>query len=321
MAGLRGNQAWVGWGKQSVKGTAGTLTHKAPFSGGSINPDRNIAQLQETDANRDEGVSYVEQVSASGTPEVYVRDSIMHSLLDAALGSTVTTGTSPDYKHVSTPANALPYMTFFRMIGGTLFESFEDCLVNELTVSADTGGPLTAGVGLIGRQAKPLASDPVPLTLPASGAVYNFNEATVTKGGTATALVSNFELTLSNNVTLQQTDGVIPYDVVAGLRSVTIGFDIIFETLADYKTFHYGSPSGTAQTNQIAETALKFEFAKGAKNTIEFELPHAAYEEFPVEPDTGGDPIVVSARARSQRHPTDPVLTATVNNQAATVAA
>lgn len=317
MAGIRGNQAWVGWGKQSVKGTGVDPTHKAPFSGGSVNPDRSIAQLQETDNNRDEGVSYVEQVSASGTPEVYGRDSIMHALMDAGLGATATTGTSPDYVHVSTPANALPYMTFHRMIGATLYEKFEDCLVNELNISADTGGPLTVGIGIIGRQAKPLVSDPDGAVLPAAGAVYNFNEATVTKGGTATSLISNMELTLTNNVTLQQTDDVVPYDVVAGLRSCTVGFDMIFETLADYNAFHYDS--GSTQTNKIIETSLTFAFSKGADNVIEFELMHAAYEEFPVEPDTGGDPIVVSVRARAQRHPTDPILKATVKNQAATV--
>ena len=319
MAGIRGNQAYVGWGKQSAKGTAVEPTHKAPFSGGSVNPDRSIAQLQETDSKRDEGVSYVEQVSASGTPEVYARDAVAHALFDAALGSTVTTGTSPNYVHTSTPANALPYMTFYRMIGDTLFESFTDCLVNELTVSADTGGPLTIGIGIVGRSATDEETEPAALVTPASGAVYNFNEATVTKGGSATALISNMELTLSNNVTLQQTDDVIPYDVVAGMRSVTIGFDIIFETLADYKAFHYAG--GTAQTNAIQETSLKFNFSKGTNNQIEFEILHAAYEEFPVEPDTGGDPIVVSARARAQRHPTDPVLKTVVKNQKATAAA
>ena len=320
MAGLRGKQAWVGLGRQYVKGTPAPITHKAPFSGGSVNPDRSIAQLQETDSNRDEGVSYVEQVSASGTPEVYARDENIHSLLNAALGATVSSGSAPNYTHTITPANALPYMTFYRMIGATLYESFEDCLVNELTVSADTGGPLTVGVGIMGRQAKELAgTDPDAMVIPASGAVYNFNEATVTKGGVGTALISNMELTLSNNVTLQQTDDVIPYDVVAGMRSVTIGFDIIFETLADYKAFHYAG--GTSQTNAIQETSLRFEFSKGANNSIRFDIDHAAYEEFPVEPDTGGDPIVVSARARAQRHPTDPVLESIVKNQKATVAA
>lgn len=319
MAGLRGNQAYWGWAKQSVKGTAVPMTHRTPFSGGSIAPSRNVGQLSETDANRDQGISYVEQTSVEGSPEMYVRDSNIHALLDLALGSTASSGTPPDYTHVVTPANVLPYATLYRMLGATLFESFEDCMVNELTLSADTGGPLTATVGVMGRKAVRSATEWATPPALANSAVYNFNEATVTAHGGVTALISNFELSLNNNVTVQQTDDSIPYDVTPGVRELTVGYDMIFETLAAYNSFHYGGPTGTAQSNQITETALTFEFSKGVKNSIKFDIPHAAVEEFPVEPDPGGDPVVVSVRTRAQRHVTDPIVTATVKNQAATV--
>lgn len=318
MAGLRGNQAWWGWGKQSVKGTAASIAFKSPFSGGSIGPTRNTAQLSETDANRDEGVTYVEQAGAEGSPEMYVRDSNIHSILNAALGATVTSGTT-NYTHTTTPANNIPYLTLWKMLGGTLFEEFTDCLISELTISADTAGPLTATLSVMGREAERLAADPGALVLPASSEVYNFNEATVTAHGGATALISNFELTLSNNVTVQQTDDVKPYDVVAGLRSLTVGYDMIFETLDAYNVFHYGTTSGTTQTTSIQETALTFLFSKGANNSIQFSVPHAAIEEFPVDPDPGGDPVVASVRTRAQRHPSDPIVTAIVKNQKATV--
>lgn len=321
MAGLRGNQGYWGWAKQSVKGTAVDVTHKSPFSGGNITPTRNTAQLSETDSNRDEGVTYVEQTAAEGSPEMYVRDSNIHAILDAALGATVSSGSDPNYTHTATPANALPYLTLYKMLGGTLFEKFKDSMISELTISADTGGPLTATLSVVGREAERLTAEPDELVIPASSAIYNFNEATVTAHGGATALISNFELTLSNNVTMQQTDDSKPYDVVPGLRSLTVGYDMIFEDLEDYNSFHYGSTSGTAQTNAINETALTFLFSKGANNSIQFSVPHAAVEEFPVDPDPGGDPVVASVRTRAQRHPSDPILTSVVKNQAATVAA
>jgi hypothetical protein len=318
MAGLRGNQAWWGWGKQSVKGTAASIDFKSPFSGGSINPTRNTAQLSETDANRDEGVTYIEQAGAEGSPEMYVRDSNIHSILNAALGATVTSGTT-NYTHTITPANNIPYLTLWRMLGGSLYEKYEDCMISELTISADTAGPLTATLSIVGRESERLTSDPDALVIPASSAVYNFNEATVTAHGGATALVSSFELTLSNNVTVQQTDDVKPYDVVAGMRSLTVGYDMIFETLDAYNAFHYGSTSGTDQSTTVTETALTFLFSKGTNNSISFSIPHAAVEEFPVDPDPGGDPVVAAVRTRAQRHPSDPILTAVVKNQKATI--
>jgi hypothetical protein len=318
MAGLRGNQAYWGWGKQSVKGTAAPVAFKTPFSGGNIAPTRSIAQLSETDTSRDEGVSYVEQTAIEGSPEMYVRDSNLHSLFDLALGGTVTTGGPTNYSHAATPANTLPYATFYKMLGGLLYESYEDCLVSELTISADTGGALTAAISLVGRKAVRLAAEPDALVIPSSTSVFNFNEATVLRDYVGTSLISNFELTFSNNVTAQQTDSAIPYDVVPGQRSVTVGYDMIFDDLTAYNTFHYGSGAGTTQTDAINTTPLTFLFTKGAE-TVSFSIPNAAVEEFPVEPDPGGDPVVASVRTRAQRVVGTPVITSVITNAKTTV--
>lgn len=317
MAGLRGNQAYIALAKQTVKGTPNTTyAHRLPFSGGNIQPSREVDNLAETDANRDQGVSYVRQLGTEGSPEVYVRDGSIHTLLECALGAIATSGTT-NYTHTVTPANALPYVTILKGLGGTLFEQFNDNKISELTISADTGGPLTASFDTVGRSAVRLAAEPGSLPALASSAVYNFNEAAVTLGGGATALVSSFELTIANNVSTQQTDDAVPYDVVEGLREVTLGFQLVFETLDEYNKFHYGGASGTTQSSTLFTTSAAFTFTKGANNEISFTLPSIAYEEFPVEPDPGGDPVTVDVRARAQRG-ASPVVTAVVKNQTAT---
>lgn len=320
MGGLRGNDALLAFAKQSAKGTPNTTYLDAlPFSGGSIAPSRTIDQLSETDSQRDQGVSFVQQTGVEGDPEVYVRDSSIHRLLNGVLGSTASTG-STNFTHTITPANTIPYFTFFREVGDTLYEEFDDVKISELTVSADAGNPLTAAATIMGRQATRLAAEPAvvtALTL-AAGQVYNYNEATVTLAGSATALVSSFNLTISNNVTTQQTDDSIPYDVIEGLREVTLGFTLIFESLAEYNRFHYGSTSGTAQSNTLGTTSADFLFSKGANNSIQFTLPSIAYQEFPVNPDPGGDPVEVDVTAVAQRGGS-PVVTAVVKNQIATV--
>lgn len=319
MAGLRGNQAKLGFQKQTARGTPAALGVGAdvvPFTGGSIQPARSVANLSETDANRDQGVSYVESVGVEGSPEFYVRDANLHHALEAALGAIATSGIT-NFTHTLTPANALPYYTFYREIGGTLFEQFEDCQVSEATISADAGSPLTCALSVVGRKAVRLTAAPAGLPALAAGAVYNFNEAAVTLGGSATALVSSFELTVNNNVSTQQTDDVVPYDVVPGLREVSLGFTLVFETLDEYNKFHYGGAAGTTQSGSIFTTSSVFTFTKGVNNEISFNLPNIAYQEFPVEPDPGGDPIEVDVRAVSQRGGS-PVVTATVKNQQAT---
>lgn len=316
MAGLRGNQAYLSWSKQTVRDTPNTTyARRSPFSGGNIQPLRNVENLSETDANRDIGVAYVSSVGVEGSPEIYGRFDHIDSILEAALGARSTTGAGP-YVHVLTPANTLPYLTFLRAIGGTLFEQFSDCQISELTISAEAGSPLTASFDIVGRKALRLTTEPgTPPTL-ASGVPPTFNDATVTLAGGATALVNSFELTISNNITTQQTDDVTPYDVVVGQREVTLGFGLVFETLTEYNKFHYGSGSGTVQSGALATTTANFTFTVGT-DIANFDFPSLAYQEFGVEPDPGGDPIEVDVRAQAQRG-ASPVVTATVTNTKAT---
>jgi hypothetical protein len=328
MAGLRGNQAWLLAQKQTAKGAAAAVAvpgpavpgaYKMPFSGGNISPVRETDNLSETDASRDRGATYVTTSGVEGSPEFYVRDASIGFWLHAALGADAPTGTAPNFTHVLTPANSLPYITVWRNLADTLYEQYRDCKVGSLTISADAGSPLTCVAGIQGLQASRLTAAPdqaTPITLQ-NGAVYNFNEATVTLAGGATALVSSFELTIENNLTRQQTDDVVPYDVTEGTREVSLGFDLIFESLDEYNKFHYGGAAGTAISPNVYETAAIFTFGKGANNEVSFNLPHIAYEEFPIEPDPGGEPIVASVRAAAQRHTVDPVVTATIKNQVA----
>jgi hypothetical protein len=317
MAGIRGSQAYAVLAKQTVKGTPITVfTDKSYLSGGNLGPTRETDRLQETDNARDAGDSFVQQTAAGGAPEFYLRDSVAHHLLQAGFGSISTSGTT-NYTHTITLAAALDYWTFGKMQGNLLFEQYEDCMVNELTVSGDAGNPLTIGLDVAGRKSVRVAAEWASPPTVASDAVYNFNDATVTLGGSGTALISSFNLTVSNNVSRQQTDDSVPYDVVPGLREVTLEFDMIFETLAEYNTFHYGSAVGTTQVATNQTTTANFAFAKGANNSVAFDFPKLTYDEFPVEPDVSGDPITVAVRAVAQRHASG-FVSAVVKNQRAT---
>lgn len=322
MAGLQGNRAWLMFAKQSAKGTPATVatltTYKVPFSGGSIAPSREIDALAETDSSRDVGVSYAKTGGVDGTPECYVRDASLGGLLTYALGADAVTGSTPNYTHTITPANTLPYVTFWRDIADTLWEQYADCKISNLTISTSAGSPLTAAITVNGLAATRLATDPStsPAIAIANSYVYNYNDATVLLGGGATALVGSFELSIENNVSRQQTDDFVPYDNVAGTREVSLSFDLIFETLDEYNKFHYGGVSGTTQNKTIYTTSADFQFDNGSNNQVKFTLPSIAYQEFPVEPNVGGDPIVATVRAVAQRG-ASPVVTAVVKNQIA----
>lgn len=319
MAGRRGNVAWMSLDIQSGKGVPVAVpTNKLPFAGGNILPRNERGELSETDASRDQGDTYAQQGGVEGSPSAYARDPYMPAVLQAALGARVDTpGTHAagvDYEAALTAANSIPYVTLHKMLDDYLYERFEDVLVNELTLRAEAGQPLTWEIGVLGRKATRLLTDPAPLVDVAQEDVYNFNEVAVTFNGGPTSLVSSMELTYGNGVSLQQTDDYIPYDVVAGQRSVTVGFNMIFENYDHYNEFHYGASNGVNQVGSVFETDVSFTYTKGAANEIALVLDAITVEEYPVEPDPGGEPIVVPVRARAKRSGS-PVLAATVKTQ------
>jgi hypothetical protein len=330
MAGLKGNVAWWAAAKQtggrvsnSGGGTAPTTAiAKVPFTGGGLQVTRETGNLQETDSSRDQGLTYLVRSGAEGSVEAYVRGSYIHQLLAAALGTDTVSGTT-NYTHTITPANVLPYYTFWRNQGDVLWEKFEDCMVSDLTIKGEAGAPLTASATIMGITPTRLASEATATSslTPTSDAVYNFNDLSATgasislggtasvtgatagqvSGGTASHLIRSFELQISNNVNVQQTDSTVPYDMVGAQRTVNLSFDIILEDLTQYNNFFYGGASGTSVGTSIFTQPMVITLAKDTNNSIAFHLPSVAYEAFPVAPNPNGDPIVVSVRAQAQR--------------------
>lgn len=338
MAGLRGNNAWWTFQKQTAKGTPATCelpvnktaggkigAHKATFAAGDFGPNRVFGKLAETDANRNQGVSFAKTGGAVGNPETYGRDEIVGPLAAYCLGAEVRSGAEPNFIHKATQASTLPYVTFWSMVGGPpgegLYEEFNDCMINSLQFKTTAGEPLTVAAGVLGLKSTRKTTDvtetpKIPLE---QGYVYNYNDCTVTLAGGATTKIASFDLTYSNGVTSQQTDFFTPIDVVAGLVTVDLTFDMIFDSLIEYNRFNYGGEAGTAESNTLYTTSAKFAFEKAgsANNAIKFELPSIAYETFPVAANVTGAPIVVSVKAVAQRPAliTESILTVETKNQ------
>lgn len=314
------NQAWWALLKQTAKGTPGTApTFKAPFSAGTRpKAGKTFAQLSETDSARDEGVDYITKATAAGAPEAYGRDSYAHFLLEAALGSRTTAGTT-NYTHTITPASTLAYYTLWSMLGNTIWEETDDAFVNTLTMKAGAGAPLTIALDFLGITQKHLTADPSVAVNLANDQVYTYNDATVTMSGGATAFVSDFTLTYSNAVTDAQTNNIAPIDLVLGKRSATLDFTMYFNDATEYNQFYYGTAAPAANataSNTVRTTDLDFLFSHGTNNSIELAFPRIQIEDFPVDPNANGQPIQVAVKGRAQRGGT-PILTATVKNQVA----
>lgn len=321
MAGLASNNAWVGFSR-IVKGTpAASMQYKSPFTSGNAAPERIVERLQETDNNVDQGVAYLSRFGAAGNPAVYCRDSLAGLLFYAAQGGISTAG-STNYTHTITNSNTLPYLGIWRMLGSVLWEQLNDCQISSLVFRAGAGEPLVMEVNFVGRNAVRLTSVPFS-DVPAfdTQSPYTYNEAAVVVGsGGASSTVTGFELTIDNQLVQQQTDDAIIYDHArSGPRLITLSYDQIFETINDYTAFHTGTTSGTTQSTTIYKSpATSFTFTRGANNEIKFDCgANFAWEEYPVEADAAGGPLVVSVRGALERPASGSNLTTTIKNQVA----
>lgn len=245
--------------------------------------------------------------------------------------TTFTSGTvSAAGTHTITPSNSLPYYTFWRNQSDVLYESFTDCMTSELTIKGEAGSPITATTAIMGRT--PVRSEAETTATSWSSAitndvVYSYNDAQIGIGGTVgstgliasptlTSAVRSVEVQISNNISVQQTDDVVPYDLAVAQRTVNISFDLILENLTEYNKFFYGASDGTTASSSIYATSMQIKLYKNATSSITFDIPSVAYEAFPVQPNPNGDPIVVSVRAQAQRtgDVNKPIITATVVN-------
>lgn len=245
--------------------------------------------------------------------------------------TTFTSGTvSAAGTHTITPSNALPYYTFWRNQSDVLYESFTDCMTSDLTIKGEAGSPITATTAIMGRT--PVRSDVQTAATSwnnniTNDVVYNYNDAQVAIGGTVgstglitapviTSAVRSVEIQISNNISVQQTDDVVPYDLAVAQRTVNISFDLILEDILEYNKFFYGSTTGTTAVSSIYTAPMQVQLYKSATSSITFDIPSVAYEAFPVQPNPNGDPIVVSVRAQAQRtgDVLKPIITATVVN-------
>jgi Phage tail tube protein len=332
---VRSNVAWAAVGEQVAKGTplATVKAFKTRLaSDARINPRAETAVFAETDGSRDAPNSEKVTGGAEGGFAFGVRDSFFHKVAEWTIGtgSKATTGTT-NYVHTisspqATPVTDMKYLTVDQALGGTTaslvagatsqIEQYSDMVINELSVTVEAGGFMTASLTLSGRVPTRLGTAP-PALAEAGDALYQYNDAAVSLGGSGTGLIRSMNMTIGNNVQLLQTDDIVPYDVHVGTREVTLGFDMLFENFDHYNTFHFGSTTSANQSAATTVTDLNFLFTKGVNNSIEFDFDAVNYEEFPIAPDTGGDPIIVSARVRARRN-TNGLTKIIVKNQTAT---
>ena len=327
MAGISSRIGTIAVAVQTGKGAAAANpTVKFELAAApSVMPVKEIGRYSTTDAGRDQGPAYVSRFGVAGDFQVYAHPQGIGTLFRAALGANANSGAGPNYTHTITPADDLPYLTIWRMVGNVIFERFVDCKVGSLRLSGSAGSPLTLSLSVEGiRSTFEAADTALAALLNETDAGYLYPEAAgaILIDGAAQPL-SSIEFEVNNNVSSYQADDYFPQDIDPGAREVTLSFSTRFTgatAFPDYRTFYYGSAAGTTQSTVITPRTFAVTFTRNANTSLKIDLPRITYAAIPVNPDPGGDPLEVEVSTSVEKPSgATPIVTVTVKDQNATV--
>lgn len=137
--------SYLGWARQSVKGTAVAPTYFAAFVEGiDFSKNMQTRQIREAGGGYDVGRT-VKDVYLPGLRfAMPIRPSIGAALMGHFLGVDTDSGTADPYTHTLTRDGDIDWLTFERSLADDQVERFEDGFITEVTLDVrkrDSGGP------------------------------------------------------------------------------------------------------------------------------------------------------------------------------------
>lgn len=334
MPGIPGNIADLPFALQSAKGSAAASSQwRLWMANGGTAPHsvQSKGDFEETTGGRMLSDSYVSDVRVEGEPNLHVMPVSIVPLLYGALGAKAVSGASDPYTHTLTASTALPYLTFWQMLGSAKFEKFTDCVIAGLKLRGEAGRPLTVQPRILGIAPSYLAAAETTATVERSGRFLHYDGSGALKiEGTAVASIRSFEVDIDNGAEIIPGDSVTPHDIVPGRLAVTVTATMLVTDFDLWERLMYASstPSGGATpTTTPLELAgspagLHFTWTRSASRILTCAVPRVQVDPFDDQPNTDGAPLArtVTFRAYAPADASSPI-TFTNKNAVASYAA
>jgi hypothetical protein len=205
---------------QTGKGSgAAAATERVYLSGGTL-PEalKPVMESQATSSQRVAPSAFVPNLRVGGEPEMFLRPNALGLLLYAVLGAKAVSGAGDPFTHSFTPANTQPWLTFWRMAGGILFEKFIDCKLSFLRISSRSGEPVRVSFGIVGISSLYRTTQEVSVAVEATGPAmhYHGRGALLVEGAAVTA-IGAWMVRIESGAAFRDT--LTAYDVRTGPRS------------------------------------------------------------------------------------------------------
>lgn len=245
---VAGNIHDLAFAIQATKGTASALAiQRSGLMGGSINPESDIEDVEESGTGRLRLTSYVTGARAEGEPVFAARPSMLGALLYGAMGAKAVTGASDPWTHTFTLAATQPYMTFWRNVGtgagsGAIFERFVDCKISRLQLESSATGILQATVGVLGISPQFKSAVNVDVVLEQTEPFLHTDlKGQVLFEGAAVSGIRRVTFNVTTGVAGSQGDDVLFDSMDEGMIEATLVTEQTILDWALWNRMHYGS--------------------------------------------------------------------------------
>lgn len=309
---------YVGYGVESVEGTAVAPTKFLPVTSFSFEDTNDYIVPEQIRGDRDRYVAMAAPYMTSGSMELELIPNDISSLLkSAAAGSVVTSAyAGGGYQHVITPGSTSPTFTFESSAAGILVMRYGGIRVNTLEVNAAFGEIVTSSWGLEGTtrikqgaESNEVYADVMP---------FHFSGAQVSIAGVVMAHVKDFSFSVGNNLerigTLRRTRSW--RRTALGIRDVGLSTTLDFTDSSEYDRF-------LAETFFDVDLLLEGEAGMTGMGTnkpaLRIQIPKVRWNTSGVAL-SAGDFLEQSADALILRPAGQPIFTMTLVNNEPTVA-
>lgn len=289
----------IGWAKQSGKASAATEpTFYQGVTGGKL-VDFPIEQkaVEETTGLGAGTGEFRESVIPAADYGVFMRPKAIGSLLQAVLGTVVTTGAGP-YTHVITLGASVPYYTLFGKLD-TEFRTVADAKLDELSIEWEGNAPVQVNATWVGctpgwdTAYVPVNDEVLADPFLASGGTFRYDVDGTTL---AAAKVLGGKITFKRGVTPDLLSGTVtPDDVNESALEVEVELKIRAASLADMRTILTGASNGTTISDSPIYGSFDAAFALGT-NSVTLAATKVPFSCETPEADPKGGPVELTLK-------------------------
>lgn len=321
------NIADVAFAIQTAKGSAASASaFRVYLSGGSsIEPTKPPELSRAVTSGRIALSAYTPTVGAFGQPECFVRPISIGALLYAVLGAKAVAGASDPFTHTLTIANSRPWLTFWRSVGGVIFERFVDCRVSTLTIRSKAGEPVRADFTVLGISPRSRTAAETTVAVEVADTFHHRHAAgALLVEGVAVAEIE--EVTVQIDCGDRPRDTLLSYGVKAGpITSISAQVTQRLVSTALWNRLNYGASSpandaaavGTPLELAGSPAGLRLTWTEQAspERSLRLDLPRLVLADYGgLNPSVRAQPLTQAVTYRALKPASGSALTATLKN-------